>query len=73
MIPDLTKVSHSLRVLDLGRNQIARVSKQRLELLTITELRMTENAIVSFPEMNAPWGDHTEEWGLSGNNLSAIP
>ena len=34
---------------------------------------MAENGIVSFPDMNAPWGDHIVELGLAGNNLSTIP
>ncbi len=36
VIPDLTNVSNSLRVLDLSRNQITHVSKQRLEVLNLT-------------------------------------
>ncbi len=73
VIPDMTNVSNSLRVLDLSRNQITHVSKQRLERLNLTELHMAENEIVSFPDMNAPWGDHIVELELSGNHLSTIP
>ena len=71
--PVLCNISTSLRYLDLAQNKINNVWKESLEKLNLTHLYLGGNGMVTFPDMEAPWGSQLSILGLANNSLSAVP
>ncbi len=71
--PVLSNISTSLRYLDLAQNKIFNVTEGSLENLNLTHLYLGGNGMVTFPDMEAPWGSQLSILGLANNSLSTVP